>query len=262
MTPEQYRRQYLRWRRIYERKGVSIFGNAIKQNLKRIPLDDLNDNNYEVLIKSSFNDNITFKAYEAFYTEVGRTHARRLDNEVKREEKAFESEFIRGVLEFLLNFAGQRIISVNETLAEFIINEIQKRADSGKSISQIVTEIIKQRQFYRPQLLRIVRTETTSAAGYAADSVSSNTGLILDKMWISATDSRTRRIPEDQFDHYKMHLVKVPDGEPFEVKNKKGGVELMRFPGDPKGSAGDVINCRCTLVKVPRRDSDGNLVRR
>ena len=30
--------------------------------------------------------------------------------------------------------------------------------------------------------------------------------------------------------------------------------------GDPKGSAGNVINCRCSVAVVPKRDDNGNLV--
>jgi hypothetical protein len=33
------------------------------------------------------------------------------------------------------------------------------------------------------------------------------------------------------------------------------------FPGDPKGSAGNVVNCRCSVAQVVRRDKDGNIMR-
>jgi hypothetical protein len=52
-----------------------------------------------------------------------------------------------------------------------------------------------------------------------------------------------------------MNRVKVPLDKPFNV----GGEKLM-FAGDPKGSAGNVINCRCSIAQVVRRDSNGNIM--
>ena len=77
----------------------------------------------------------------------------------------------------------------------------------------------------------------------------------MDKVWVSSIDNRTRRRPEDEFDHVEMNGVRVPLSEPFIV----GGEEMM-FPGDPKGSAGNTINCRCTVAQVVRRDSLGNII--
>ena len=57
-----------------------------------------------------------------------------------------------------------------------------------------------------------------------------------------------------------MNLVKVPADQPFKVPSKSG-VQDMMYPGDPNGSAGNVINCRCSSAIVPRRDKDGRLIR-
>jgi hypothetical protein len=74
-------------------------------------------------------------------------------------------------------------------------------------------------------------------------------------VWISALDNRTRE------PHYLMNRVKVPLNKPFNV----GGENIM-FAGAPKTvegrqtSGGNVINCRCSIAQVVRRDSNGNIM--
>lgn len=57
--------------------------------------------------------------------------------------------------------------------------------------------------------------------------------------WVSTDDGRTR--PE----HLDANRQEVPYDEPFEV-----GDEKLMYPGDISlgANAGNVINCRCTMV--------------
>ena len=64
-------------------------------------------------------------------------------------------------------------------------------------------------------------------------------GIILEKQWLSAVDSRTRDW------HIELNGKTKPIDEPFE--NSIG--EIM-FPGDPSADGANVYNCRCTLVSV------------
>ena len=54
-----------------------------------------------------------------------------------------------------------------------------------------------------------------------------------------------------------MNGVRVDLNQDFNVSGEK-----MMFPGDIKGSAGNVINCRCTVAQIPKRDSKGRLIRK
>ena len=69
------------------------------------------------------------------------------------------------------------------------------------------------------------------------------TGLKLQKEWVSAQDERTRQSPPDEFDHVEADGQVVGMKDAFTV----GGEQLM-FPGDPGASAGNLINCRCSVV--------------
>ena len=72
--------------------------------------------------------------------------------------------------------------------------------------------------------------------------------------WVIADDGA-----EDALKRGAEHLV-VRQDELFEVPTLTG-YEKVRFAGDPKASAGNVINCRCNNALVPRRDKNGRIVR-
>jgi hypothetical protein len=90
----------------------------------------------------------------------------------------------------------------------------------------------------------IVRTEvgrTMSEANFRTlDEISAQMADIvgpMQKEWNATLDARTR--PE----HAAAHGQRVPVDKPFTV----GGEQLM-YPNDPRGSAGNVINCRCVML--------------
>jgi SPP1 gp7 family putative phage head morphogenesis protein len=105
---------------------------------------------------------------------------------------------------------------------------------------------------------RIVRTETTRSMNmgtYDSMQHAASRGLPIKKQWLATLDRRTRD------SHQSM------DGETQEL-DKPFSNGLM-FPGDPSGSAGEIINCRCTMIEVVEveglpetsraaRDSEGN----
>jgi uncharacterized protein with gpF-like domain len=66
---------------------------------------------------------------------------------------------------------------------------------------------------------------------------------VLRKRWLSARDRRTRRNPPDDYDHVEADGQERALDEPFLVSG-----ELLDHPGDPSGSAGNVINCRCAVI--------------
>lgn len=84
----------------------------------------------------------------------------------------------------------------------------------------------------------IARTEAMRAANSARSSLMAQGG-VKQKEWVAAIDGRER--PE----HQQADGQIVAMSEPFLV----GGEKLM-FPGDPAGSPGNTINCRCTVVPV------------
>jgi len=111
---------------------------------------------------------------------------------------------------------------------------------SAKETARLIQSKFAEMEKYRAE--RIARTEITSASNWGHDqgaqSIAADTGLRLQKVWITAIDDVARA------DHLAAHNQTVAADEDFIV----GGVPLA-FPGDPNASdAGQIINCRCTHV--------------
>ena len=85
---------------------------------------------------------------------------------------------------------------------------------------------------------RIARTELGMAMNTGHDEgarqVSQEFDLVLEKGWASARDGRVRA------SHAEIHGMFVGMDEAFP--------NGLMYPGDPNGSAEEVINCRCVLV--------------
>ena len=143
--------------------------------------------------------------------------------------------------------AGERIVSVSGNRKKELIKTLNKYMANPEF--QVMNERQAQRvlrkKFKHISIVnakRIIRTESVNAANYAT-----NQSAIdifgkdnLQKEWIATRDNRTR------LEHIEADGQIVKMEENFIV----GGQKLER-PGDPSGSAWNVINCRCTTAPFP-----------
>ena len=87
--------------------------------------------------------------------------------------------------------------------------------------------------------MNIARTETTALSNWSLNQSAKQTGLILQKEWITRRDGLVRDA------HAFMDLIRVNQEEDFSVQGY-----FMNYPGDSsKGApAGLVCNCRCSMI--------------
>jgi len=244
----------------YEKKAYRIVQKHIKLILSRIPVDNTNLNNYEIIIELNIHREDVFKMFLELYNTIGIDYGNRVNKDLEKVTKAntlFNDYLLKEILLFLSNEGGIKITSVRDTLIQDVIKGIKDGlVENGTVIdlqNAIYNIISKSQPFYKYQALRIARTETTSASNFASFKTAQNSELLLDKVWISVQDNRTRRTP---FDHYYIDGVVQELEKPFYL----GGSDYLQYPGDIKGQPADVINCRCTLSYKPRRDAEGNLI--
>ena len=171
--------------------------------------------------------------------------------EVKAEAETLFEQIMR---EFINRFGGWKITQIIETTRDQILRAIERGVADGQSIDAIA----KAMRETVPALSRtrahiIARTEVHTAAMHASEEVAKTAIAPMNKRWISVFDHRTRDFGEgdgvmDEFNHRVMNEVTVGPDELFSVPSKGGSFELMTGPGDPNGSAANVISCRCSLV--------------
>lgn len=246
---------------LYERKAYRIIQRHIKIILSKIPYKNATLNTYELLINSNISEEDVYLMFKELYETIGLDYGNKVNKSIEKTKKVnilFNKYLLSQILLFLSSEGGVKITSVKDVLISSIIKSIKETLeingtviDLREAIYQIVS---KSNQFYKWQALRIARTETTSAANFAAFETAKQSDLLLDKVWISVQDDRTRLNP---FDHLDMNNQKQELEKPFFV-----GGENIQYPGDSKASAGNVINCRCSVSFIPRRDSNGMLIRK
>jgi hypothetical protein len=244
---------------IYERKAYRIVQKHIKNILSSIPYQNTTLGTYEYTIEANITYEDIYKMFVEIYSTIGINYGNKVNNTLEKVAKAnvlFNEVLLREILLFLSTDGGVKITSVRDTLVSDVIKSIKDALGVNGTVidlqNAIYAIISKSQTFYKYQALRIARTETTSASNLAAIKTAEASNLVLDKVWLSVQDERTRITP---YDHLDMNNQKQELDKPFFV-----GGQNIDYPGDTKASAGNVINCRCGLTFVPRRDADGMLI--
>lgn len=270
MNREEYRSKWHVYQRGYERRAYTIFRRSLSTTVNNIPFDNLSYENYQAVITLNIRQQDIEAAYIEVYTQIGLLHGNRVGRSINQELKdysrpLFNEEFQRNIIEWIRENLGERIVSVTETLAKKIMMLVEEALGENFTIEQMqkyVRDNIGKKVLTRYEVLRIARTEVTSAANRGAIVSGETSGIVLVKEWISSQNDRTRRKPRDEFDHFHMNGKQVEQYENFIMTSREGTVNEMQYPGDPKGSASNTIQCRCTVALVPKRDADGFVIRR
>lgn len=265
----KYRQKWLKYHKSYEKRAFNILRKQFKNWNNKIMSIDFDETLIKTQLALSTNFEDLYQTYYDIYYNIGRIHGKRVGNDINIELKAFTMVDFMALFEkelpmFLRNFGITRIQLVHKSYLDVIFEMFNQRLLEGKTLKETTDEVFKimrSPRFYRWEAERIARTETTAAANYAAVKSGKVSGFLMQKHWISATDARTRRKPKAHFDHAEMNGKKVGIDEDFIFNENTLDEDRLSFAGDPKGKAGNVINCRCTVSVIPARDKKGNLIR-
>lgn len=182
------------------------------------------------------------------YERVTGAGAQRILEAVKRRKsfsvrfytKQDESDVRRAVRRWIGLYGAQKIVRINDYTREHIKNILKRSLTSNLTIDETAEDIIKSAgRFSLYRAMRIARTETLSAWNGGEVATVKEIAPETKKEWISSGDDRTRD------DHLDADGQVVGMSEMFDVFG-----EELEHPGDPFGSAGNVINCRCVLGYV------------
>jgi uncharacterized protein with gpF-like domain len=144
---------------------------------------------------------------------------------------------------------------MSKTTTEQVMASITEGIEKQQTVDEMVRGL--KEMFTNPdeiggRLERIVRTETLTAASIGQAAAMNDAGSIipgLKKSWVNAGDDRVRGLKaSDGADHVSLQGVILDFDQPF--TDPRSGTKLM-YPRDTNGQAGDVINCRCSLIYMP-----------
>lgn len=222
---KKFRKQLLKFFKIFFDEYASLYQNNVSTS--KLILDQ---------------QNILFQLFAQHYSTVIRAFGARMLEMLQKNEEQFEIIY----QEYLRENGGTKIVGIVETTRRSIVKIIEDNLEENEGQVVIANRI---RQYANSSYTRyrantIARTETHNAASFANQKIAESQAIPnLKKQWSTTQDNRSRDI------HLAVNGQKVGLDEDFIV----GGMP-MSYPGDPRGGAKNVINCRCVLLYVTDDD--------
>jgi len=164
----------------------------------------------------------------------------------KQEQNIFEAL----IAEWITTQGLEKATRISETDIDVLRTVIDKAVEEGEGTEAIGRALRNARPFDIARAAMIARTETHAAATYGSiqsvRQAEDEFGIVMLKKWSPTMDQRTRE------EHAAMRSKPaIPLDEKFNV-----GGEMMDRPGDPAGSAWNVIHCRCALIYEEKLDDE------
>lgn len=158
------------------------------------------------------------------------------------QKRRHQSGFRETIAEWMEESGLAEAALISSTTREDISRIIQRGIEGGEPVARIATDIRKLGGIAAvTRANTIARTETHNAAMFANQRGAVDSGLDLQKKWVSVEDARTRpwHAAVDSQGYIDMDESYIVNTIP------------MKRPGDPAGGPSNVINCRCAEIYRP-----------
>jgi hypothetical protein len=220
-----YRRIFASLKKQYRAAARNIEENQL--NEIDWTIDDHNPEMYLIYVEE-------FQRLGAVYNE---------DVQDRVNQKAVDTVFWTFFFGWIRRYAAEKVVQISLTTKNILKRLIKLGEENGLSYREIGKDILEKTEIltmYRAA--KISRTEVHTGTNTAIHESVRALGTIDEKEWLAAMDIRTRQEHMDaDGERVGMNEMYMMTGEP------------MRYPGDPAGSAWNVIHCRCAELFHTRR---------
>ncbi len=211
-----------------------------------------------LMINLLIREDDTSKLLRSLYRNVGSAWAQIESGNIEQYTKSwnqpvrmkffgFDSVW-EGLLDiFFAAKGGEKITSITDTTRRWLISLIQRGREQELGPEQIARSMTSDKAIPLARARVISRTETVAAANFGGVTAARQSKLKMNKRWVNARDSRVRELHRDGGSGVGGEVV--PLDQPFS--------NGLMHPGDPNGSAKQVIQCRCVASMRPVRDENG-----
>lgn len=161
-----------------------------------------------------------------------------------------DSLTVRAALEYLETYGVQRTRQIAATTAKQLTQIVVTGQREGLSNMQIMRQLVNRIPKLAATRAKIIaETEVHSATQFGAYNAALRSGRLLRKVWNTVEDDQVRDFQQGaQYSHRLAEGQQKPLDNSFQIPHISGGTESLRFPGDPEGSAGNIIHCRCAMT--------------
>jgi len=252
MTPERQRRLFDRKVRQLEKKHKAKLAAVISFQLLQYAMA-IKSNPIDAIygIDKYFNEEPLRRAMEGLY--IDSSNAFKFEDPDKILKAVSEDTWVTLVTQWIANKGGTAITQVNRFTKAYVLSKLRPILNEGikqglgiASIAEMIVANIEEYSgpFSAYRATRIARTEIISTSNWAGLQSIKAAGIQdqVEKFWMPAIDDRTRMEHAEMENHLSIPL----DGF-FQVRRPDGAFDTMQYPGDPRGSAANKINCRCSI---------------
>lgn len=187
--------------------------------------------------------------WEGLYIGAGLPRAKSAAKDLRQAKAAEEEDMWLGTLRrYAQTRAANEIRVVSGTWKESLVNLVRKlmEEDLGLGIEKLTKRIYKDYcdRLEKWQCRRIAQTEAMIGMAEASEAAARTLSVQYTKQWVISGLGNTRP------SHEAMDGVTVDQDEPFRLE---GG--LMMYPHDTSlgADAGEIINCACDILRIPKR---------
>ena len=231
------------------KKALSFYKENYFKGVSRFLVEPKTTGYEDLFTNNGFTD-IYVNTYRNIGTSFANWYAKSIGSLLKKQDvSGYNDIWEAAFAEEGRRIAGNRVTLVSGTAKATLKKELKRFMQDPEFMAmdeRRQSRILRTRfnQYSNSQAKRLIRTEATNAANQgtmrsALDIYGKNE---LQKEWIAALDERVRS------NHAAAHGQIVD----FEDKFLVGGEYLDRA-GDPRGSAANVINCRCAIAPFPKQ---------
>ena len=250
-----FEKQFLKARNAIEKKGISMAKAALTAQynafLERAKTTDFRQ--WKEIVESTVKEEPIKQFMERYYPMSSTLAVMVRKNMLKgkaetEEDKIYNSIFQTKLTQFLNDTKKESIRKITNTTQEAlrkVINDILDEADTqGWGIPEITSNLYKQTKanligngYARARA--IAQTEVISASNQASQFAADSTGYEYRKFWSTSglPNIRATHLEAEQYSNQR-------DG----LKPNETFPNGLLYPGDPNGSAEEIINCRCTIM--------------
>ena len=167
------------------------------------------------------------------YLDAGITYGAKTLTYIKRQKARMPIGFNELMIKLIEDYFNIELLNdvedITQTTRDFIRNVMVEAYPLGLSFDDIVKQL-QSPGFTAKRARLIARTETVTASNTGAMLAAKTTGLKYNKVWISAQDNRTRRVPRNQFDHLHMNGVTIGAALQYhQMKGPKGTLQPLHY---------------------------------
>ena len=246
---------YIRTRNAIERKGIRLVQAALRSQYTQF-LDRAKDLPPSMWGDIKISEQPIQQFFSTFYPMSGRLGQMTRKNMLaqRNQVKSLEDDLYLSIYErHMQQLVGtsdyaKRINTITNTTSERINTVVQSVMTEGElggygidKIRQSLTDAIGAsiRGNVRARAKAIAQTEMISASNQASTYAADSTGLEYRKYW------STSHLQGIRPSHIQAEQDSIQRGG---LKKDERFANGLLFPGDPAGSAEEVVNCRCTVL--------------